>query len=144
MDGKSKMSSLLGFIAGVLVLYAPSIVLLKTNAQLFTQELTEQYPDKKWVRYISIGWPVLWILLYLLGIMPFLLRSSGWQLYLVTYLFFGGIALGYGVVEVLSGVSILPARRVIYLPGNFSRRMGWIRIGLVLITGILPVILWSA
>ena len=138
------MSSILGFIAGLLVLYAPSIVLLKTNAQLLAQELAEQYPGKKWVRYASISWSVLWILSYLLGVMPLLLRSGDWRLYLVTYLFFGGIALGYGVIEVLSGVSILPARRVVYLSGNSSRRMGWIRIGLVLIAGILPVILWPS
>ena len=138
------MSSILGFIAGLLVLYAPSIVLLKTNAQLLAQELAEQYPGKKWVRYASIGWSVLWILSYLLGVMPLLLRSGDWRLYLVTYLFFGGIALGYGIIEILSGVSILPARRVVYLPSNSSSRMGWIRIGLVLIAGILPVILWSS
>ena len=86
------MLSFGGFITGLLVLYAPSLVLLKTNKQLLVQELTKQYPGKKWVRYASISWSVLWVLLYLLGMMPLLLRSGEQQLYLVTYLFFGGIA----------------------------------------------------
>ncbi len=110
--------------------------------RLSWNELASQYPDKKWVSYIHFGLPIFWLLLYM-ALFPLFWNISDKNLYLVTFPIGGGWAIGHGILEILTTVSMKNIYRFspeTYVVDKSIRRLGWLRIGSVIILGIIPFV----
>ena len=140
------MGSLLGFIFGMLTLFVPSLFWPKEIPRLPSQLFFNQYPDKKWLYYIHFGLPFFWIILYLIVISPVLWRIGDDTLYLLSFMLGGGLAVGHGIIEIISHVSMRNFSRggqAIYVSDVSIRRFGLIRIGFVLLLGLVPLAIFT-
>lgn len=138
-----KVGMLLGLVIGLLTLFGPSLLWPREIPKLTSQVFRKLYPDKKWVYYIHIGLPIIWILLYLFIIAPVLWENGDKYLYLISFFLGGGLAFGHGTIEIISRVSMRNFSRggqAIYVVDESIRRLGSLRIGFVIFSGLIPLI----
>lgn len=141
---RGKMVALVGVIMGLLTLFIPPLFWPRAVPQLSDQAFVEQYPDKRWIYYVHFALPLFWVFLYLIVIAPVLWRIGDEHLYLISFTIGGGLAIGHGIVEILTNVSTRNFSRggpATYLVHDSIRRLGWMRVGLVLFLGLVP---WGA
>jgi hypothetical protein len=137
----TKMVSFFGTVVGLLTLFVPTLFWPRKVPRLPSRNFMKQYPDKKWLYYVHLSLPILWILLYLLIILPLLWQIGDEQLYLVSFAIGGGLAAVHGIIEILSSVSMRNFSRggpATYLVDDAVKRLGWIRLGSVLFFGTVP------
>ena len=138
------MSTIFGICFGMLTIFIPALLWLKDAIKLTSEDFVTQYPDKKWVRYVHMGLPVFWILLYLLILFPLLFKTE--SVYLISFSIGGGVAVGHGIIEIISCVSMRNLSRFgsgVYVVDHSIRRLGWLRIGAVILLGLFPLLIIS-
>ena len=135
------MISFMGIIVGLLILLIPPLFWPQQVSRLSSQDFVQAHPTKKWIYYLHVGLPVVWVLLYAVFLFLMLWPIGDRQLYFVSFLVGGGLAVVHGMVEILTSVSMRNFSRggpATYLVDDSVRRLGWIRLGLVLSFGLLP------
>ena len=138
------MEVFLGLILGLITLFVPAIFWPQHAPRLSGPEFIQQYPDKKWAYYFHISLPIVWILLYLVVISPLIWRIGENALYLMSFIIGGGLSLAHGIIEIGTSVSMRNFSRggpAQYVVNESIKRLGWIRIGLVLVMGATPLFL---
>ena len=138
------MIVLLGVALGFVTLFVPVLFWPEDTPRLPGQDFIEQYPGKKWVYYLHMGLPIAWLLLYLVAISPLLWVIGDNSPYLLSFVIVGGLAFVHGIIEISTSVSMRnfsrggPAQFVV---DESIKKLGWIRIGLVFVLGLVPVLL---
>ncbi len=87
--------------------------------------------------------PIAWVLIYALVTFPILWSIGDDHLYLASFALSGGLAVCHGIIEVLTNVSMRNFSRggaATYIMDDSIKRLGWMRIGLVLFFGLIPSI----
>jgi hypothetical protein len=137
------MILLLGVILGFITLFVPVLFWPKDIPRLSGQEFIQQYPSKKWVYYLHLGLPIAWLLLYLVAISPLLWAIGDNSLYLISFVIVGGLSFAHGIIEISTAVSMRNFSRggpAQYIVDESIKRLGWIRIGLVFVLGLVPML----
>ncbi len=127
---------------GLLSLFLPPLFWSSEIPRLASHDFVQQYPDKKRVYYLHTVLPIVWLLFYVIILSP-LLFNIGDKLYFVSFGLGGGLAVGHGLIEILTNVSMRNFSRggqAIYLVDDSIRRIGWIRMGVVFFSGLIPLI----
>ena len=106
------------------------------------------------VRLFLYYWPIIWLLLYVIVILPFVIFPWGTgavQVFLVSYLIGAGISIGDGIIEMLTHLS--PVRRISFsrIPasttflaiGDNGMKFGLWRIALIVSVGLVFALISS-
>jgi hypothetical protein len=135
------MISFVGIVVGLLTLLIPPLFWPQQAARLSSQDFVQAYPAKKWMYYLHVGLPVIWVLLYAVILFPILWQIGDRQLYFVSFLAGGGLAVVHSIIEILTSVSMRNFSRggpATSLVDDAVKQLGWIRLGLVLFFGLVP------
>jgi hypothetical protein len=135
------MLSILGLIMGFLTLFVPTLLWPQTIPRLSTKDFVQQYPEKRWLSILHTGLPVFWVLLFAIAIFPILWRIGDRHLYLVSFTAVGGLSVAHGIIEIYTAVSMRNFSRggpATFLVDDSVKRLGLVRLGLVLFLGLIP------
>jgi hypothetical protein len=138
------MTGFLGIVIGVSILLIPPLFWPQSVSRLSSQEFIRVYPTKKWIYYLYVSSPVIWVLLYAVFLVPTLGSVGNKQVYFVSFLVGGGLAVVHGIVEILTSTSMRNFSRggsATYAVDDAVKRLGWVRLGLVLSFGLSPWII---
>lgn len=136
------MIMLFGLIIGLLTLWLPYLFWPRTVPRFASQDFIQKYPDKRRIYYLHFTLPIVWLFLYITVIVPILLAIGDDYLYLVSFGLGGGLAIGHGIIEILAGVSMRNFSRggsATYLVDDSIKRLGWMRVGIVFLLGLIPL-----